>query len=89
VSPTGAHWSLYRSFFAVLREGSLSGAARMLGLTLPTIARRDEAPEQGFGLKLFARSQQGLSLTDGALEALCLVARGDIRGNDARRFRTC
>jgi len=26
-------WELYRSFLAVLREGSLSGAARVLGLT--------------------------------------------------------
>jgi DNA-binding transcriptional LysR family regulator len=63
----------------------------MLGLTQPTIARHIEALELGFGLKLFVRSQQGLSPTDGALELkhLCLVARGDFRGNDARRFRAC
>jgi len=71
-------WSLYRSFLAVLQEGSLSGAARMLGLTQPTIARHIEALEQGFALKLFVRSQQGLSPTDGALElkpyALSLAA---------------
>jgi DNA-binding transcriptional LysR family regulator len=61
-------WSLYRSFLAVLQEGSLSGAARTLGLTQPTIARHIEALEQGVGLELFVRSQQGLSPTEGALE---------------------
>jgi DNA-binding transcriptional LysR family regulator len=60
-------WSLYRSLLAVLQEGSLSGAARALGLTQPTIARHIEALEQGVGLQLFVRSQQGLSPTEGAL----------------------
>lgn len=32
-------WGLYRTFLAVIEEGSLSGAARRLGLTQPTIAR--------------------------------------------------
>ena len=61
-------WNLYRSFLAVVQEGSLSGAARALGLTQPTIARHIEALEQSIGLKLFVRSQQGLSPTEGALE---------------------
>jgi DNA-binding transcriptional LysR family regulator len=61
-------WSLYRSFLAVLREGSLSGAARALGLTQPTIARHIGALEQAIGFELFTRSQQGLTATDGALE---------------------
>ncbi len=61
-------WSLYRSFLAVLQEGSLSAAGRALGLTQPTIARHIEALEQDIGLELFVRSQQGLSPTDGALE---------------------
>ena len=30
-------WSLYRTFLAVLRDGSLSGAARRLGLAQPTV----------------------------------------------------
>jgi DNA-binding transcriptional LysR family regulator len=61
-------WSLYRSFLAVLQEGSLSGAARALNLTQPTIARHIEALERGIGLELFVRSQRGLSPTEGALE---------------------
>ncbi|MBO0753828.1 MAG: LysR family transcriptional regulator [Bradyrhizobiaceae bacterium] len=68
MNPREPDWSLYRSFLAVLEEGSLSGAARRLGLTQPTIARHIEALEQSLGLKLFVRSQQGLSPTEGALE---------------------
>jgi DNA-binding transcriptional LysR family regulator len=61
-------WSLYRSFLAVLQEGSLSGAARALGLTQPTVARHIETLERSIGLELFVRSQRGLSPTAGALE---------------------
>lgn len=66
--PHEPDWSLYRSFLAVLQEGSLSAAARTLGLTQPTVARHIEALEQDIGLELFVRSQQGLSPTEGALE---------------------
>lgn len=59
-------WDLYRSFLAVLREGSLSGAARALGLTQPTIGRHVEALEQALGLPLFTRSGQGLAPTEAA-----------------------
>jgi DNA-binding transcriptional LysR family regulator len=59
-------WDLYRSFLAVLREGSLSGAARALGLTQPTIGRHVEALEQALGLPLFTRSVQGLAPTEAA-----------------------
>ncbi|MGC1304907.1 MAG: LysR family transcriptional regulator [Caulobacteraceae bacterium] len=61
-------WNLYRSFLAVLREGSLSGAARALDLTQPTLARHIEGLEDAIGLKLFTRSHQGLAATEAALE---------------------
>lgn len=61
-------WDVYRSFLAVLREGSLSGAARALGLTQPTIGRHLDALEQGLGAALFVRSQQGVGPTEAALE---------------------
>jgi DNA-binding transcriptional LysR family regulator len=61
-------WDLYRSFLAVLREGSLSGAARALGLAQPTVGRHVEALEQALGLALFTRSGQGLAPTEAALE---------------------
>jgi DNA-binding transcriptional LysR family regulator len=60
-------WDVYRSFAAVLREGSLSGAARALGMTQPSIARHIDALEQAIDGKLFVRSQRGLSPTDHAL----------------------
>lgn len=61
-------WDLYRSFAAVLREGSLSAAARALGLTQPTLTRHIDALEQGLALTLFTRSQRGLLPTPAALE---------------------
>src|SRR5690242_466234 len=61
-------WGLYRSFLAVLQEGSLSAAARSLGLTQPTIARHIEGLEASVGFELFIRSRQGLSPTEAALE---------------------
>lgn len=61
-------WDLYRTFLAVLREGSLSGAARALDLAQPTIGRHADALERALGVQLFLRSQHGLSPTDAALE---------------------
>lgn len=61
-------WDLYRTFGAVLREGSLSGAARLLGITQPSVARHIEAMESSLGVSLFVRSARGLSPTDAALE---------------------
>jgi DNA-binding transcriptional LysR family regulator len=60
-------WSLYRSFLAVLREQSLSGAARALNLTQPTLARHIGALEGAMGFELFTRSQHGLAPTETAL----------------------
>lgn len=59
-------WNLYRSFIAVLREGSLSAAARVLGSTQPTIGRHVETLEQALGLTLFTRSGNGLMQTAAA-----------------------
>jgi DNA-binding transcriptional LysR family regulator len=61
------NWDLYRTLAAVLREGSLSGAARVLGITQPSVSRHIEALEQAIGGRLFVRSQRGLSPTDRAL----------------------
>ena len=60
-------WELYRSFLGVLREGSLSGAARALGITQPTVGRQVAALEQALGVALFTRSQLGLTPTELAL----------------------
>ena len=57
-------WELYRSFLAVMREGSLSAAARLLGMTQPSLGRHIRELEESLGVSLFARSPQGLSPTD-------------------------
>jgi DNA-binding transcriptional LysR family regulator len=60
-------WELYRSFLGVLKEGSLSGAARNLGVAQPTIGRHIAALEKALGLALFTRSPTGLLPTEAAL----------------------
>ena len=60
-------WELYRTFLGVLREGSLSGAARVLGIAQPTVGRHVAALETALGLALFTRSQTGLLPTEAAL----------------------
>lgn len=61
---TDPDWALYRTLLAVLDEGSLSAAARQLGLTQPTVARHVDALEAALGADLFVRSQRGLDPTD-------------------------
>lgn len=59
-------WELYRSFLAVVREGSLSGAARTLGLAQPTVGRHVQELELSLGTALFTRGPSGLRPTDAA-----------------------
>ena len=61
-------WELFRTFLEVARDGSLSGAARKLALTQPTVGRHIDALEAALGLSLFSRSPQGLTATPAALE---------------------
>ncbi|MDW5312887.1 LysR family transcriptional regulator [Rhizobium sp. PL01] len=61
-------WDFYRTFLSVLKEGSLSAAARGLGLTQPTVGRHIDALETAIGFQLFMRSPQGLVPTDAALD---------------------
>jgi DNA-binding transcriptional LysR family regulator len=60
-------WALWRSFLAILREGSLSGAARALDVAHPTIRRHLDELEQLLGAPLFLRSPSGLVPTELAL----------------------
>tara|TARA_R110000868_G_scaffold10429_6_gene51242 strand:- start:301 stop:1191 length:891 start_codon:yes stop_codon:yes gene_type:complete len=77
-------WEHYRTLLAVIREGSLSAAARQLGLTQPTIGRHIDALEDALGLALFTRSQGGLTPTDGAL---ALVPHAEAMANAAEALR--
>jgi DNA-binding transcriptional LysR family regulator len=60
-------WELLHTLLGVLREGSLSGAARVLGLTQPTVGRHIAALEAALGQLLFTRSPTGLLPTEAAL----------------------
>ncbi|WP_372781015.1 LysR family transcriptional regulator [Phenylobacterium sp.] len=61
-------WDLFQSLHAVLEAGTLSAAARLRGLTQPTLGRHIESLEQRLGSPLFLRSPRGLQPTDLALE---------------------
>jgi DNA-binding transcriptional LysR family regulator len=65
---TEPSWDFYRTFLTVLQEGSLSAAARELGLTQPTIGRHIDALEASIGFQLFIRSPQGLIPTEAAAD---------------------
>ncbi len=66
---TDPAWDYYRTFLYVLRNGSLSAAARELRLTQPTVGRQIAALEKSLGGKaLFTRSPSGLLPTRTALE---------------------
>ena len=88
-------WDHYRTLLAVLAEGSLSGAARTLGLTQPTVGRHIEALEADLGAALFTRSVGGLAPTEAALalrphaEAMAAAAEALVRtaSGDAEAVR--
>src|SRR5262245_1010053 len=65
---SGPGWDLYRTFLAVFRHGSLSVAARKIGLTQPTAGRHIAALEAQLGASLFTRSPRGLLPTEAAEE---------------------
>lgn len=61
-------WDHYKTFLAVIATGSLSGAARALGLTQPTVGRHVEALKAALGgAAFFTRSPGGLRPTEAAL----------------------
>ncbi len=57
-------WTLFRSFLSVAETGSLSGAARALKLSQPTLGRHIAELEAALGVVLFTRAARGLVLTD-------------------------
>jgi DNA-binding transcriptional LysR family regulator len=57
-------WNDLRHFLAVAKAGTTLAAARELGVSQSTAARRIDALEAAVGLKLFDRRQSGYALTD-------------------------
>lgn len=58
------NWELVRSFLQVAENGSLSAAARVLGVSQPTLTRNIQSLEDHTKLQLFQRTTRGLSLTE-------------------------
>ena len=71
-------WNRARAFLVTAEEGSLSAAARALGMAQPTLGRQVDALEQELDIVLFERVGRGLSLTPSGIELLDHVrAMGD------------
>ncbi len=71
-------WNRARAFLVTAEEGSLSAAARALGLAQPTLGRQVDALEQELGVVLFERVGRGLRLTPAGHELIGHVrAMGD------------
>ncbi len=71
-------WNRARAFLVTAEEGSLSAAARALGMAQPTLGRQVTALERELGVALFERVGRGLALTPSGLELVEHVrAMGD------------
>jgi len=57
------NWNDLKYFLAVAREGSISGAGRVLNVKHTTVARRIEALEITLGSRLFDKSRNGYAMT--------------------------
>ena len=86
-------WDDVRFFLAVSREGSLSGAARALGVDHVTVGRRIALLEQQLSAKLLNRTPDGLTTTSAgqailrqceAMEGAALSLERLVEGHDTR-----
>lgn len=63
-------WNQLRAFLETAETGSLSAAARKLGLTQPTLSRQVAAIEQRMGVTLFERVGKAMAITATGLDLL-------------------
>lgn len=63
-------WNRARAFLVTAEEGSLSAAARALGMAQPTLGRQVDALEEELGVVLFERVGRGFVLTPSGQELL-------------------
>ena len=76
-------WNHARAFLVTAEEGTLSAAAKALGMTQPTLSRQVAALEAEMGITLFERVGQRLVLTDSGVE---LLEHARLMGNAALLF---
>lgn len=63
-SPGNPDWNQMRALLTTVEAGSLSAAAKRLGLTQPTLGRQVAALEESLGLAIFERVGRNLVLTE-------------------------
>lgn len=89
----GMNWNDLRFFLALARQGSVSGAGRVLGVEHTTVARRITALEKQLGSRLFDRLPSGYVMTQVAenlyphaisMEELMQVADREVFGMDTQ-----
>lgn len=68
-------WDLHEAFVRTAESGSLSRAAKDLGMTQPAVSKRLERLEKDVGVRLFDRSTRGVRLTDAGARYLDVVRR--------------
>ncbi|MCP4448565.1 MAG: LysR family transcriptional regulator [Myxococcales bacterium] len=61
------NWDLLRDFLALCREGSVTRAAKVLGVRQSTVSRRLIELEEALGVQLFFRVSSGVEPTEAAL----------------------
>jgi DNA-binding transcriptional LysR family regulator len=78
-------WNQLRAFLETAETGSLSAAARKLGLTQPTLSRQVAAIERSLGVTLFERVGKAVVLTG---SGLALLEHARTMGAAAEELRT-
>ncbi|MBV1932073.1 MAG: LysR family transcriptional regulator [Porticoccaceae bacterium] len=87
------NWDDLRFFLALAREGSVSGAGRVLAVKHTTVARRITAFEEQLGSRLFDRTRRGYVMTQVAenlyphalgMEEIAQAADREVFGMDAQ-----
>jgi DNA-binding transcriptional LysR family regulator len=71
----GLDWGALRDFAVVAEEGSLSAAARRLGVSQATLTRRMAALEAFLGSEMLRRTSRGVELTEAGEAVLAPVRR--------------
>ena len=70
-------WDEIRTAFQVARNGTVSGAAEVLGVHHATVIRHIDALEGRLGVKLFQRHARGYTATEAGQDLLQVAATTD------------
>ena len=78
-------WNDLKIFHALVSAGSMSKAARLLGVVQPTVSRRLEQLEMRIGARLVTRGADGVELTDVGERIWALVQTMQSTASDIER----